>query len=119
MQRGWLGVDVQDPAPKLAGSLGCKRRAGALVTHVMKGGLAEMAGMKRGDREIRCRDNEILNAGNLMKEMVSSPIGQYVDLIAFRDGRERILKIRVGSSLQARNMQSSLIKRVWEWKCGL
>src|SRR6059058_2057275 len=47
--RGWLGIAIQDVNDELAASFGVREREGVLVADVMKGGPAEVAGLKPGD----------------------------------------------------------------------
>ena len=49
VERGWIGVQIQEVTPELAAGLGVPRTAGALVAEVTAGGPAAKAGMKQGD----------------------------------------------------------------------
>ena len=48
IERGWLGVGVQDLTQELAKSAGVETLKGAYIAEVVKGGPAEKAGMKKG-----------------------------------------------------------------------
>src|SRR5439155_17496466 len=47
--RGWLGIVIQDVTDELASSFGVRERQGVLIADVMKGGPAEVAGVRAGD----------------------------------------------------------------------
>jgi len=49
VERGWLGVMIQEVTPELAESFNLKEPAGALVSEVMPDSPADKAGIKRGD----------------------------------------------------------------------
>jgi serine protease Do len=110
VERGWLGAEIQDLTPNLAKSLGWKNHMGTLITHVVEGGPADLAGMKRGDIVISYRGDEILNARTFMDEVSNSPVGQEADATVFRNGKQQTLTLIIGSLLQARDMQASVIK---------
>ncbi len=49
VERGWLGVQIQQVTPEIAKSLGLPKQEGALVADVTPGGPAAKAGFKQGD----------------------------------------------------------------------
>src|SRR5690606_30845822 len=49
VERGWLGVQIQNVTPDLAEALGLEEAAGALVAAVTPGSPAEEAGIRTGD----------------------------------------------------------------------
>jgi len=49
VERGYLGVQIQNVSHELAKSFGLKKNIGALVAEAVKGGAAEKAGIKSGD----------------------------------------------------------------------
>ena len=49
VERGWLGVQIQEVTPELAKSLGLPKPEGALVADVTPGGPAQKIGIKQGD----------------------------------------------------------------------
>jgi len=97
VERGWLGISVQNLTPELARSFSAESTKGALVTEVVKGGPGEKAGMKQGDIVIGYRGREITNAGTLRKEVTFSPIGQKVKVAVFRKGKKAALTVTIGN----------------------
>ena len=49
VERGWLGVQIQQVTPEIAKSLGLPKDDGALVADVTPDGPAAKAGFKQGD----------------------------------------------------------------------
>lgn len=94
--RGYLGVQVQAITPELAKSLNLKDTKGALVGGVTKGGPAEAAGVKQGDVIVGFDGKEIAEVHNLPPLVAATPVGKEVALMVLRDGKEQILKVKVG-----------------------
>ena len=107
---GWLGVSVQDLTPDLAKSLGLKRPMGALIAHVVRGGPADKAGIKKGDVVTSYQGKEILDGANLQNEIATSLIGQEVQVTLFRNGKKQTLTVRVGNLQKMIKEQASSVK---------
>jgi len=101
VERGWIGVSVQDLTPEMARSFGLKTPRGALVADVVRGGPADRAGMKRGDVVVRYRGKEVLDASTLRNFVAISPIGEEVEVKIVREGKEKTLRLRIGSLQEA------------------
>ncbi|MEO2022753.1 MAG: DegQ family serine endoprotease [Pirellulaceae bacterium] len=70
VNRGWLGVGIQDLDEDLAKSFGLKSRQGALVGGVMANGPAAQAGLKAGDILLKL-DGKIVRDANHLRHMVA------------------------------------------------
>ena len=110
VERGWLGVTVQDLTPELAKSFGAEATKGALIAEVVKGGPAEKAGMKRGDIVIAYRGKEITNASSLRNEVAIGPIGQEAKVTVFRKGKTEELTVTIGNLEDAVKLLSASVK---------
>jgi len=65
VDRGWLGVVIQDVDRNLAKSFGLKKPTGALVTQVLQEGPADKAGIKAGDVILKFGNSKIEESGDL------------------------------------------------------
>jgi len=110
VDRGWLGISVQNLTPELARSFGAESTKGALVAEVVKGGPAEKAGMKQGDIVIVYGEKEITNASTLRKEVAISPIGQEVKVTVFRKGEKVALTVTIGNPQDATIMLATSLR---------
>lgn len=91
MERGWLGAMVQDVSPYLATYAGLEMPEGALVSRVVRGGPADLAGLKAGDLLTGYRDRAVLSAEDFQRAVAGSTAGEKVHLTVIRDRkRERI-----------------------------
>ena len=87
VERGWLGVGVQDLTADLAKSLGVGAVRGAVVNEVAKAGPAEKAGLRKGDVIVSFQGNEVPDGTALRNMSAMSPIGQDVRIVALRQGK--------------------------------
>src|SRR5690606_41667929 len=58
VERGWLGVYIQDVDKDLASSLGLDTPAGALIAQVIPASPADKSGIKPGDVIVRFKDRK-------------------------------------------------------------
>lgn len=93
VQRGFLGVSIQDINRDLADSLGLEKTLGALVTQPTDGGPAAKAGLKSGDVIIQVDGDEISNALDLSRTIAAKGPGATVDLKVFSDGAEKDITV--------------------------
>jgi serine protease Do len=87
VNRGRLGVHIQDIDEGLATALGLGETHGALVGDVEKGGPAEKAGLAAGDVVLRAGDAAVAHARDLSRAIAHHQPGTKVDLVV-RRGRD-------------------------------
>jgi len=110
VERGWLGVSVQDLTPDLAKLFGREKAKGALIAELVKKGPADKAGMKRGDIVITYRGNDIKNSSDLRNKAAISPIGQEVKVTVLRKDKKVDLTVKVGNLEDLTKLLSASIK---------
>ncbi len=103
VERGWIGVSIQDidPATREAMELGEIR--GVLVNDVRKNQPAEKAGVKRGDFIISVDGKNIIETNQFRIVISSLRPGKQVPLTIMRNGKQFELKLRIGSRNSGRN----------------
>ena len=99
--RGWLGVQIQDVTPEIAGSLGLSKPEGALIADVLPGGPAARAGLQPGDVVQRLGDVPIRDPKELSRQVAVTPVGSDVTLTVLRDGSQRRIKVHIGDQAGA------------------
>lgn len=97
VQRGRLGVSIQDVNQSLADSFGLKKPTGALISSVDKASPAAKAGLEAGDVILGANGREITNASDLPALIASMSAGQTVKLQIWRKGSTRDIDVKVGS----------------------
>jgi serine protease Do len=98
IERGWLGVTVQDLTPELAKSFGVAATTkGALIAEVVKGGPADKAGLQKDDIVIAYQGKEIKDSSILRNEVAASTIGQEARVSVLRKGKREEFKVIIGN----------------------
>jgi serine protease Do len=88
VDRGWLGVQIQEVTPEIASSLGLDQNhpAGALVSSVSTDSPAAKAGVKVGDVIEKFNGKPVDKMRDLPHIVAETPIGTKIDLGVFRKG---------------------------------
>lgn len=97
VQRGWLGISIQDVTPDLAKSFGLDAPKGALIADVVKEGPANKAGLKRGDIVIAYQGKEIMHTSDFRNRVANTPIGEEAKVTVFRKGEKREFTVTIGN----------------------
>ena len=93
--RGWLGVGIQNLTPELANSLNFKNTDGVLVNSVELETSTQKGGIKQGDIIIQFDGKPVSNSKYFRKMVANTEIGRVVLLKVFRDGKEKLLEIKI------------------------
>jgi len=96
VERGWLGVLIQEVNRDLAESFGLKRPRGALVAEVMNGSPARKAGLRSGDIILEFNGQEISLSSDLPPMVGRTPVGEDATLTVLRDGKETEIDVAIG-----------------------
>ena len=96
VERGWLGVSIQDVDRNLADSFGLDRPRGALIAQVGSDSPAEAAGLLAGDIIIAFDGEEIGTSADLPHVVGLIAPGTQVRALIVREGVEQTLTVTVG-----------------------
>jgi Do/DeqQ family serine protease len=98
IQRGQLGVHIQNLTPDLAQALNLSARRGALIAKVLRGGAAEKAGLRPGDVITEVNGRAIEHAADLRNAVGLTRAGETVELRVVRRNRTLTLRAKVAPS---------------------
>jgi serine protease Do len=98
VERGWLGVQIQDLDEELAQSLRLDGTDGAIVTDVVGDGPAARGGVQAGDVITRFNDRAIDSTRTLSREVAAATPNTGAKLTVWRDGRSRELTVELGEA---------------------
>jgi serine protease Do len=94
-RRGWLGVNIQQVTPDIAESVGLKEPTGAMVAKADERGPA-FGKINGGDIILKFNGTDIKEMRTLPRVVADTPIGKDVPVTVWRDGRERVVTVKVG-----------------------
>ncbi|MGV8835632.1 DegQ family serine endoprotease [Cellvibrio sp.] len=96
VDRGWLGVMIQDVDKDLASSLGMDKPMGALINEVDSEGPAAKSGLKAGDLIIKFNGNTVHNSSDLPSLVGRTAPKSKVPVVIMRKGKEQTINVTVG-----------------------
>lgn len=96
VQRGRIGVVIQEVTKELAESFGLARAEGALVNSVEKGGPADKAGIEASDVILEFNGIKVGTSGDLPRIVGQTKPGSKVVVKVWRKGKEKNITITVG-----------------------
>lgn len=96
VDRGWLGVTIQDITAELAESLGMAAQGGALVSGVSSGGPAEKSGFQQGDAIIEVNGITITSSRSLARTIASLPAHERATIVIFRNAKRKTMSVVLG-----------------------
>jgi serine protease Do len=110
VERGWLGVSVQDITPELAKTAGVQMTKGAYIADVVKGGPAEKAGLRKGDVVVAYQGKEITDSSTLRNEAANTAIGSQARVTILRGGKKSDVVVRIGNLQEASKILAASLK---------
>ncbi|PAS98385.1 MAG: peptidase [Candidatus Dactylopiibacterium carminicum] len=102
VQRGKLGVVIQNVDRDLAQSFGLDKQSGALVNSIEQGGPAEKAGLQPGDIILQVDNIVVDESGDLPRIIGERAPGDSVRLKVWRDKKIRDIRVTLGEQASER-----------------
>jgi Do/DeqQ family serine protease len=107
VERGQLGIEVQDLDAEQTHAFGLKPKEGAIVQQVLSDSAAEQAGIEPGDVIIRMNSNTISSAVDVKNMIGNLRVGTEVKITLLRGGKVRNIVVIVTTPVNAENSSSS------------
>ncbi|WP_183457536.1 DegQ family serine endoprotease [Microbulbifer rhizosphaerae] len=107
VDRGRLGVGIQDVDRNLATAMGLGKPRGALVAQVEAGSPAAEAGIRVGDIITRFDGQKIVVFGDLPHIVGQTPPGREVSVELMREGERKKVRVKVGALEGAEEVQQT------------
>lgn len=104
VQRGQLGVIIQEVSYDLAKSFGLEKASGALIARVLPGSPAQRAGLQVGDIVLGVNGEEVRQSSDLPVMVGAMAPGKEVTLEVWRKGKESSVKVQLGVNGQDSEM---------------
>ncbi len=101
VERGYVGIHLQDLDPGLAEAFGLQGRQGAVVNSVVPESPAAVAGFQPGDIITLVDGRPVRTAADAMNHIGLSPVGKQVEFEMLRDGAEMTLRAEIAANENA------------------
>jgi serine protease Do len=98
VERGWLGVQIQDIDEDLAKSLKMSGTEGALVVEVVGDSPAAKGGLQAGDVVTRFNDREVDKSRTLSRAVAGTTPNSDAKVTVWRDGKSHNLTVEIGEA---------------------
>lgn len=98
VERGWLGVTIQQVDEELARGLGFDGESGALVASVVPKSPAAKAGLQPGDVIVGINGEDVKQLKELTHRIAAVKPDNVVELAVWRNGERTTLEVSVGES---------------------
>lgn len=111
VNRGRIGVMIQEVTKELAESFGLSENNGALVVTVEKGGPADKAGIKARDIILKFDEKDVAISADLPRIVGNTKPGSTVPVYVWRDGSFKTFEIKVGETSTDEGADSRRLKQ--------
>lgn len=95
IERGWLGVAIQELTPDLAEGLGLPKGEGALISSVQENSPAAAAGLKAGDVVLDFAGRSITSPKDLSRAVAETPNGSKAPMKIWRDNAAQTVDVTI------------------------
>ena len=112
IQRGRIGVQIQDLTRELAKEFSVDHDGGALIAQVVTDSPAAKAGLRSGDVIISVNRKAVRSGSDLRNFIGLLRVGARVDLKVVRDGMELMIDLKVGAIEEASIEPSSEVPKL-------
>ena len=97
VNRGWLGVQIQDVDESMARALKLDERYGAIISHVIKNSPAEEGGIQSQDVIIEVDGSKVIDSANLKNLISGGRPKDKTTITVVRNGEKTSLVITLGT----------------------
>ncbi|HVN95907.1 MAG TPA: PDZ domain-containing protein, partial [Syntrophorhabdaceae bacterium] len=111
VERGSLGISIQDMTEDAAKSVHAQTATGALIVDVVKGGPADKAGLKKNDVVIGYGDKQIPDSATLRNDVAETHAGEQVKLTIIRNGQKMEITATIGSTAETEATLAATVKQ--------
>jgi serine protease Do len=97
VQRGWLGVSIQDVDEDMAEGLGLSEAKGSLVAKIVEDGPAAKSKLRAGDVIVKVNEEAVEDSRDLARKIAAlSPKSDARITVVRNDGKEKEITVKLG-----------------------
>jgi serine protease Do len=107
IQRGWIGIRIQQVSDDIAQSVGLSKPQGALIAGMTEKGPAAKAGVQNGDVVLSFDGKSVADNRALPRLVADAQIGKTVNIEVLRKGQHKMLPITVQKLVEDEKVASA------------
>jgi serine protease Do len=107
IQRGWIGIRIQQVSDDIAQSVGLNKPQGALIAGMTDGGPAAKAGVQNGDVVLTFDGRPVADNRALPRMVADAQVGKTYNLEVLRKGQHKVLPITVQKLVEDEKVASA------------
>lgn len=96
--RGWIGISIQEVDAEISKAMKLPKISGVFINEVTKNGPADKSGIEASDIILKFNDDEINSLKSLTKAVANSQIDEEVEILLWRNGREKTAIVKIEKS---------------------
>jgi serine protease Do len=109
VERGYLGIIIEDPTDETAPFFGLKKNAkGALISQVVEDSAAEKAGLKHNDVILELNGEPVESSAAFRNHVAMLKPGTRVQLVVWRDRKRKALTVKLGKRPSTEELDGNL-----------
>ena len=97
IERGWLGVEIQQVTPDLAKGVGLSEPKGAIIANIDPDSPAAKADLKPGDVVLAFNGTKVMEMRDLPRLVASADPGSTATIDILREGHEKEISVKIGT----------------------
>jgi serine protease Do len=101
VQRGYVGIGMQEISSEMAEFFNLKNNKGVLITSIIEDGPADKADLKKDDVVIRIDDKKVEDPQDLKNIIGFTTPETEVEFVIIRNGKEKKVTVTVGSKAES------------------
>jgi serine protease Do len=107
IQRGWIGIRIQQVSDDIAQSVGLTKPQGALIAGLTGGGPAAKAGLQNGDVVLNFDGKPVPDNRALPRMVADAQIGKTYNMEVLRKGQHKVLPITIQKLVEDEKVASA------------
>lgn len=107
VERGWLGVTIQNVTEDIAASVGIDEAKGAMVTQLSENGPATKSELAVGDVIVQVNKEKVADSRDLARTIAGINPGASIDVTVMRDGKKKIIPVELGTFPSMKQLASN------------
>lgn len=109
VERGYLGVIIEDPTDETASFFGLKKNAkGALISDVAEDSAADKAGLKHDDIVIELNGKPVESSAAFRNQIAMLKPGSRIKLVVWRDKKRKAITVKLGKRPSTEELTGNL-----------